>query len=207
MVATQQSIGSLLPAARGGSREALGEVLEASRRYLTWQARQQMDLGLSRKAGASDLVQDTLLEAHRDFNQFSGGTEEELLAWLRRMLANNISNFVRRYKETAKRGMDREVELSANHASRMMTDTSLSGEMQQREQFEQVQGLLKLLNEEYREVITLWYQEKSFAEIGQLMGRSTNASRMLWMRAIERLQIVARSLEAAEDPHRAIGRL
>jgi len=199
MMVLEKEIAPLLPAAREGSREALGEVLEACRKYLLWQARQQMDLGLRRKAGTSDLVQDTLLEAQRDFDQFSGGTEDELLAWLRCLLAHNIANFVRRYKATAKRGLDREVELSANHSGQYHAESTLSDEMERQEQFEQVFGLLKSLRAEYREVITLWYQEKSFAEIGQMTNRSTNAARMLWMRAIERLQSVAKTMENHEN--------
>jgi RNA polymerase sigma-70 factor (ECF subfamily) len=38
----------------------------------------------------SDLVQQTLLEAHRDLGQFRGSTEQELSAWLRRALRNNV---------------------------------------------------------------------------------------------------------------------
>ena len=38
----------------------------------------------------SDLVQETFLEAHRDFPRFTGPTERELLAWLRRILARNL---------------------------------------------------------------------------------------------------------------------
>src|SRR5436853_361698 len=39
---------------------------------------------------ASDLVQQTLLEAHRDRERLNGGTDEEMFAWLRKMLYHNF---------------------------------------------------------------------------------------------------------------------
>src|SRR5262249_58319869 len=91
-----------LDEARAGSRAALGRVLEACRGYLMMIARQELDRDLQAKGSASDLVQETFLEAQRDFDRFSGTTEEELLAWLRRLLLNNIANFTRPYRDTDK---------------------------------------------------------------------------------------------------------
>src|SRR6516165_3274940 len=71
-----------LPAAQAGSKEALAQMLEACRGYLLLIATQELDPALRAKGGASDLVQETILEAFRDFGRFQGG-EEELLAWLR----------------------------------------------------------------------------------------------------------------------------
>jgi RNA polymerase sigma-70 factor, ECF subfamily len=188
MTSPDVNVAPLLPAARGGSREARGEALEACRRYLLWVARRQIDADLVPKGGASDLVQETLLEAHRDFDRFAGGSEAELLAWLRRLLLNNISNFVRQYRGTAKRGLDREVPLTGGRG-RQAPDQQESPEdqLERREQVEALFRLIKRLPMEHRQVIGLWYQDHSFDEIGRLMGRSTNAARMLWMRAIEGL--------------------
>ena len=64
-----------LPAARAGSSEALGQMLDAYRAYLLQIAGRELDTQLRAKAGASDLVQETLLEAFRDFAGFHGDTE------------------------------------------------------------------------------------------------------------------------------------
>src|SRR5262249_14287737 len=80
----------LLAAARGGSREALGEALESCRAYLLYVAQREMAPELQAKGGASDLVQETFLDAQRDFDRFRGATEEELLAWLRRLLVHKM---------------------------------------------------------------------------------------------------------------------
>jgi RNA polymerase sigma-70 factor (ECF subfamily) len=184
-----------LPAARAGSREALGQALEICRGYLLRVANQGLDQDLRAKGGASDLVQETFLEAQRDFGQFQGSSEQELLAWLRLLLLHNVANFTRRYRGTDKRRVDREVGLdgtrsAAGRKARLATETpSPSGQAMAHEQAEKVQQALERLPEDYRRVIVLRNQErKSFEEMGPLMGRSAEATRRLWSRAVERLQ-------------------
>src|SRR6266446_2817513 len=111
----------LLDAARRGSRQALGQLLESCRSYLLMVARGELDADLQAKEGASDLVQETFLEAQRDFGQFQGASEAELLAWLRRLLLNNVANFTRRYRTTGKRSVTREVALG-EEANRALKD-------------------------------------------------------------------------------------
>src|SRR5437660_656288 len=72
----------LLDRARAGSREALGEVLTICRRYLLRVATRQIDSDLKIKGSPSDLVQETFLDAQQDFAHFTGGSEQEFLAWL-----------------------------------------------------------------------------------------------------------------------------
>ena len=85
-----------LAAARAGSREALGQVLQACRGYLLLLAERELDPDLQTKGGASDLVQETFLEAQKDFANFQGNSEGELRAWLRQILLHNLANFTRR---------------------------------------------------------------------------------------------------------------
>src|SRR2546430_10616716 len=89
--------------ARAGSGPALGQLLELYRHYLALLARLQIGRRLQGKVDASDLVQETFLEAHRDFAQFQGLTEKELVSWLRQVLASNLANQVRRYFGTQRR--------------------------------------------------------------------------------------------------------
>src|SRR5260370_36810440 len=100
MAITPGTMASLLEAARSGSPEALGQALEACRGYLLMVARGELDPDLRAKEGPSDLVQETFLEAKRDFVQFQGAIGAELLACLRRVLLNNVANFTRRYPTT-----------------------------------------------------------------------------------------------------------
>src|SRR6516162_7478128 len=106
-----------LAEARTGSREALGQVLETFRGYLLLIANKEMGPELQAKGGGSDLVQDTFLEAQRDFANFHGDSPEELRAWLRRLLLNNVANFIRQYRERAKRDVRREVPIQTGGSS------------------------------------------------------------------------------------------
>src|SRR5262249_43559834 len=88
----------LLGRARGGEVTALGQLLELYRNYLRLLARTQVDGALRARLDPSDLVQETLLEAYRDFPRFFGGTENELMAWLRRILVRNLADQLKRHQ-------------------------------------------------------------------------------------------------------------
>jgi RNA polymerase sigma-70 factor (ECF subfamily) len=180
--------------ARGGSPAALGELLEACRAYLLGIAERELDGPLRAKGGASDLVQETFLEAQRDFPRFEGSTEAELLAWLRRMLLNNLANFARHYRGTDKRRLDREVFLDQNASEGgtvpVPADTPTpSQQVMAGEELAALEAALERLPDEYRQVLTWRYiHGQSFEDIAVRMDRSNNAVRQLWVRAVKRLQ-------------------
>ena len=183
-----------LPAAQAGSKEALGRMLDACRGYLLLIAGQELDPALRAKGGASDLVQETILEAFRDFTHFQGQSEQELFGWLRRLLLNNVANFGRRYRDTAKRQASAEVPLTGDQSSDLAEtliggDSTPSAHAMAHEQIRALEQALECLPDEYRQVILLRYQgELPFEEIGRQMNRSANAAEKLWLRAIERLR-------------------
>jgi RNA polymerase sigma-70 factor (ECF subfamily) len=190
-----QDADQLLAAARAGSSEALGQVLETCRRYLLLVAERQLNPQLRGKGGASDLVQETFLEAQRDFAGFQGTSEAELLAWLSRILMNNVANFSRRYYGTNKRDVQREVVLGTGDSSGPGAPDpaaempSPSGLAMAQEQAEALQRALARLPDDYRRILELRFQEeKSFEEIGRLLDRSPDAARKLWSRAMQRLR-------------------
>ena len=102
------SFGDWFARARAGSAEDLGLLLEYCRAYLLQVANGELDSDLRAKGGASDLVQQTFLEAQRDFPRFHGASADELRAWLRQLLIHNLANFARRYRQAGKRRLDRE---------------------------------------------------------------------------------------------------
>ncbi len=197
-----------LPAAQAGSSEALGQVLEACRSYLLLIAQQELEPALQAKGGASDLVQQTFLEAQRDLPRFEGSSPEALLGWMRRLLLNNLANFRRDFRRH-KRQASREVAL-------LPGDSCFQGEgglcagtpspsvaVMHLEQTQALERALELLSEDYRRVIHLRYrEERSFEEIAQEMQRSQNAVRKLWARAIEHLQ---EKLEARHECEAKLG--
>ena len=184
----------LLEAARRGSHEALGRLLESWRHYLLLVAREELPADLRGKVGASDLVQQTFLEAQQDFGRFRGGTEDEFLGWLRRILRNNVANLTRQYSGTGKRQVGREVPLADVPSGelgggRAGGEPSPSAQALGREQDEALERALARLPEHYRQVIR-WrnYERCSFEEVGRRLGRSAEAARKLWGRALDELQ-------------------
>ena len=101
----------LLVDAREGKDERFGKLLQLYRNYLTVLATTQIDLKLRTRVSPSDLVQDTMLAAHRDFHQFRGGSEREFLAWLRQILIHCLHHHVDAHVRAKRRDVRREVSL------------------------------------------------------------------------------------------------
>src|SRR5579864_5410581 len=96
-----------------GDRAAIdGAGVERFRTYLLLLARMQIGRKLRAKLDPSDLVQQTLLDAHRQLAQFRGSTPDELAGWLRRMLACNMADALRAFAR-GKRDIARERSLTA----------------------------------------------------------------------------------------------
>ena len=74
----------------GSTSDERESLLEGYRSYLHLLARLEVEGGLQGKIDLSGVVQQTLLEAHQAEAEFRGQSKEQRLAWLRRILANNL---------------------------------------------------------------------------------------------------------------------
>lgn len=99
----------------GGNTEDDGLAVERFRSYLLLLARARLRGVPEARINASDLVQQTLLDAHRQRQQFRGDGPPEMAAWLRRMLACNLAD-AQRALHRGKRDVDRERSLDAELA-------------------------------------------------------------------------------------------
>jgi RNA polymerase sigma-70 factor, ECF subfamily len=179
-----------IEAARQGDRDALGRALSSVRDYLLLVANDGLQPALQAKATASDLVQETFLQAQRCVQQFRGRTASEWRHWLRSILIRNMAQDRRRFGATAKRQVQREVEVpekmpleEARHVdtpSRNLALRELETAL--------VEGLNRI-PDHYREVVTWHHREQlSFEEIGRRHGISAEAARKRWTRALGRLR-------------------
>lgn len=197
MAEADRSLTELLEAARDGEAGKKDDLFQACRSYLDVVARGKMRTWLRAKVDSSDLVQQTMLEAHRDFERFQGRTTGEWLAWLRRILNHNAADFARRYVGTEKRALHREVRLAGRadeseqqggfepaaggaSPSQMLVEADIQAQMA---------AALERLAPDHQEVIFLRnFERLPFDQVASRMGRTRPAVQMLWMRAIKKLQ-------------------
>lgn len=190
-----KKIAPLLRGARIGSGEALGQLLAAYRPFLLAVAAEEFDSDLKAKAGPSDVVQETFIDAQRDFAKFTSNTASELRIWLHTILMNNLADLRKRYLKTAKRQVRRERPLGLADSKNLLRDLadveghSPSRTVISREEQARINAALDRLRPAFRQIIVLRSQQrKSFVEIAKLISKSPDAARMLWQRAILKLR-------------------
>ena len=176
---------------------ALGQRLEAHRDYLTILARLQIGRRLQGKVAPEDVVQEAFLHAVRDAAQFRGSSDRELAAWLRQLLAARLADLVRRYCGTQGRDvrLERALQVELDQSSQALDRglvSRLSSPSQQAVRHEQatwLAGALERLPADYRDVLVLHHLEGcAFPEVARRMGRSVEAVKKLWARALARLK-------------------
>lgn len=187
----------LLQEARDGNEKALGRLLESYSGYLTLLSRVQIGRRIQGKVDPADVVQEVFLEVHRQFPQFRGTSEGELVGWLRRILAGQLALTFRRYLGTKGRDIKLERELDAQlEQSSQVLDRGLvasystpSQQVSRREQSVLLAEALDRLPPDYREVIILRHLEGlSFAEVSARMDRSEDSVQKLWVRSLANLK-------------------
>jgi RNA polymerase sigma-70 factor (ECF subfamily) len=187
----------LLLEARAGDGATLGRLLELYRRYLALLARVQIGQRLQGKVDASDLVQETFLEAHRHFPRFQGASEAQFVHWLRQILAAKLADLLRRYLGTQGRDvrLEREIEAAFDRSSVLLDrglvapQPSPSQQAARREQAVLLADALGELPDDYREVIVLRHLEGlTFPQVAERMGRSLDSVEKLWLRALGKLR-------------------
>jgi RNA polymerase sigma-70 factor (ECF subfamily) len=189
----------LIERCKHGDATAREQLFQRYRHYLQLLAEAQLGRYLRVKCDPSDLVQQTLLEAYRDFSGFHGEHERDLLAWLRRILAHNLYNEARRYG-TQQRAAARELSLEQMQAGVDRSSLALgqclaaetptpSAVAAQREAALQLADLLARLPADYQTVLLLRVFEGLPAEeVAERMNRTAGAVRMLQMRALTALR-------------------
>ena len=182
---------ALVAAAKRRDGPALDRLLELYRNYLRLLARTWLNGAARGAAEPSDLVQETMLRAHRGFETFRGTAEGELVAWLRQIMARQLTDLVRRMR-AARRDMGREIplcdlELLPDRLQGLAASTISrpSAAVKRRELAVVLADALAQLSSPRREVIVLRnLEELDWPGVAHRMERSEAAVRKLWARAL-----------------------
>jgi RNA polymerase sigma-70 factor (ECF subfamily) len=170
--------------------------------WLRLLARNEIDSRFAGKFDASDAVQQTLLEAWKDWDNFRGDAEAQRLAWLRQILAHQLARLARHYAGTQKRDVTRELSVGRASVEQSLSqsaerfdaliaagDPSPSQQAAADEQRLALARALESLPDDYRQVILLRnLEDLPHEEVARRMHRSPGAVRMLWVRALAALR-------------------
>ena len=181
--------------------------LERYRAYLKMLAQIQLDPRLRGKLDASDVVQQTMLQAHQAWAQFRGQSDGELGAWLRQILARCLANALRDFGR-AKRdvGMERSLEAGLEASSIRLEawlkaeQSSPSQQAQHREDCLRLAEAMMQLPDAQREALILQHwQGWSLAEIGAHLDRTPAAVAGLIKRGLKQLRIILQAEESSQS--------
>jgi RNA polymerase sigma-70 factor, ECF subfamily len=186
----------LIGKARRGDDVALGRLLEENRAALLAEAERQLRGRLAARVDASDIIQQTFLDAHRGFDRFEGQTEIQFSFWLRTILNRNIAGQLRDHTRVAKREMRREQSLDDDRGGgkplwrKIVAGHSTPSERAMRaEDFARLAVALGSLTEEQREAVRLRHLEGwPLARIAEQLGRTPAATAGLIKRGVQALR-------------------
>jgi RNA polymerase sigma-70 factor (ECF subfamily) len=170
--------------------------LERFRDYLRLLARLKIEPRLRAKIDASGVVQDTMLEAHRDWVKFRGSVDAELMAWLRRILAHNLADaFKAAGREKRDAGREQSLEAQIENSSVRLVEwvaahqSTPSRRLSREEDALRLASALDRLPEAQREAIELHYfQGLSLKDLAAQLDRSEPAVAGLLHRGLDGLR-------------------
>ncbi len=188
MVQSTSRIAELLTQAKQGHDEALGQLLEAFRNWLRIFASQQLPDETRPRIDPSDLIQDTLKSAIKNFADFRGETPIEFQIWLKRIHERNLQDTIKFHRGAQKRNVRRTIGMNPNVDLPKAGDEPIEDVILGEEAIALADALEKL-PETQQEAIRLRFTDHlSVAEIGKRLNRSRDAAAGLIKRGLRNLR-------------------
>ena len=192
MCTPSQRTQELVVLAKGGDNSAQDRLCRVYGERVRRIVRLRMGAEIRSKLESMDLVQDALMCALRDLGDFTYRNEGDFLRWLTKIAENRLRDNVDKL-HAEKRDIRREIRLDdrGRTTGRMLVGTAGSIEattpsviMSRKEDLDRLEKAIDNLKPEYREVIILAkIEELSYSQIGDRLGKSTGAVKMLVSRA------------------------
>lgn len=204
-----ESTQRLLLKAGDGEEAAVNELIERHRDSLRRMVAGRMDRGMAGRVDASDIVQETLIEAHRRLGDYINDGSMPFHLWLRHIAKDRLIDAHRRHR-AQRRDVGREQALhTAAAADRSSLDLAAqlcdmeltpAAATLRKELEDRFWVALEHLDEQDREIILMRHQEQlGNSEVAEVLGLSQPAAGMRYLRAIRRLRDVLGDSSSGDD--------
>jgi RNA polymerase sigma-70 factor, ECF subfamily len=188
----------LIARATGGDDRARQQLLMRHHDRLIRMVAVRLDRRLAARVDPADVVQEALLEASQNLDDYLRDRPLPFHAWLRQYVWQRLSKLHRHHLGAQRRSVNREEagewnlpdESTAILADRLLArDSSPSQQALREEQRQRVQAALARLGPRDREILVLRHLEQLLtAEVAEVLGISREAVKKRHVRAIERLR-------------------
>jgi len=188
--ASEPSDEQLVRRVRDGDSVAARLLFDRHAASLRAQVRRKLPGELQAKVGASDVIQEAYLAAFLRLTQFEDRGDGSFARWVRGILDHKLLDEVRRHGETQKRAAARETRIKTRDESPRLAEErrTPSEEAVAAEDADMLRTKLELLPEQHRAILRLVHDEGlSLVDAGARMGRTPDAARMLYGRAVAKL--------------------
>ncbi len=200
---------NLLRHAREGNDDAFNEVLIKHRDRLKRMVALRMNQRLQGRVDASDVIQETFVEAARALDGYLDDPKISVFLWLRKLAGEKLIQAHRQHLATQKRDANREQPIYGGvpAATSQSIAIQLSGRFsspsqvaQKKEAKEQLFAALEQMDELDREVLSLkHFEHLSNKEIAEIMSINYEAVKKRYVRALDKLQRILIGLGAKES--------
>ncbi len=183
---------------------AASDAWERYREYLALIARLQLGARLQGKIDLSGVVQQTLLEAHRAQKAARSPEAAFTAAWLRRLLANNLRDEIRKATAQARdvkreRSLEAQLEASSSRLQAWLAaeQSSPSQHAMREQSLLALAGALARLPEDQRQAIEMHHLKgHTLAEVARILKRSKGAVAALLYRGLKQLRTLMAESES-----------